>query len=214
MSDKKIGIIGAGRLGTAVAKLAIRAGYQVDIANSGDAKVLDLTLRVLLPEATAKPIHQLISTNNLILLAIPFGRYAQFSHDAFSDKLLIDATNYWAPTEGVIQAFVESKLSSSEFLQNYFVNAKIVKTLNHIAYSELWPDSALNTKDKRRAVALATDNEEARAVATQLVQDLGFDVVDFGAIKNGKHFQPDTKLFNVRYDKAAMKKVATLFLSY
>jgi 8-hydroxy-5-deazaflavin:NADPH oxidoreductase len=207
MPPKKIGIIGAGRLGMAIAKLADAAGYTVDITNSGDSNILQLTLDVLLPQAHVKPIEQLAADNTLLILAIPFGHYTQLTPHLFKDKILIDATNYWEPTEGLIPEFKSSNLTSSEFLQRYFKDAKIVKTLNHIAYSELWPDSALNTDSSRRAIAIAADDENARVAVSNFIEAIGFDTVNYGNLSNSGWYQPDTLLFNARYDKKKMQKI-------
>ena len=204
MANKKIGIIGAGRLGVALARLLQTAGYEVDIANSGDKTTLDLTLRVLLPGVHAKAINELVRDNEWIILALPFGRYKKLDASLFSAKVIIDATNYWEPTEGKIDELASSGLSSSEFLRQYFVDAHVIKTFNHIAYSELWEDSMLNVAAEARAVAFTADDVVLRQAAAKFIQNLGFEPVDFGSLANGKHFQPDTMLFNSRLSAAEM----------
>lgn len=206
MASKKIGIIGAGRLGVALAKLFQTAGYEVDIANSGDKITLGLTLRVLLPGVHAKTVDNLVRDNTQIILALPFGQYQQLPGQAFTGKIVIDATNYWEPTEGIIEEFADSGLSSSEFLQRYFLGARVVKTLNHIAYSELWDDSLLTGAIETRAMAVASDDDVARHEVTALVRAIGFEPVDFGALANGVYFQPDTILFNSRLSAVEMNQ--------
>lgn len=205
-ANKKIGIIGAGRLGVALAKLLQAANYDVEIANSGDKMTLDLMLRVLLPGVHAKKVDDLIRDNDRIILALPFGQYQQLSARDFVGKLVIDATNYWEPTEGVIEEFASSGLSSSEFLQGYFSGARIVKTFNHIAYSELWEDSTLAGAIDVRAMAVAADDSAARDEVTSLVRAVGFEPVSFGKLANGIYFQPDTALFNLRLSAAEMNR--------
>ena len=196
-----IGIIGAGRLGTALARRFSKSGYSVTIVNSKAPESLSLILKVLLPDVIAKPIPELVNTSDVIVLAIPLHEYVSLDPALFEGKVVIDAMNYWPPTEGVIDAF-SGDLSSSEVIQSYFADAHVVKSLNHIAYNELEQHTLpIGSKD-RRAIIFAGDDAGAKQTVSDLIDTIGFDPIDAGGLREGMKFQPDTSLFNTRYNAA------------
>lgn len=194
-----VGIIGAGRLGTAIARQSLNAGYNVAIANSRGPESLRLMLSVLLPGATAMDVPDLIAASDIIILAVPLNQYKTLAVNSLSGKIVIDAMNYWPPTEGDIVEFMTKGVTSSEYLQQYFSGARLIKTLNHVAYNELEEHSLPPDSNGRRAIALAGDDEDAKQQVESFINDLGFDPVDLGPLSHGKKFQPDTPLFNARY---------------
>ena len=195
-----IGIIGAGRLGTVIARQALAAGYHVTIANSKkDPTSLRFILSVLLPDAEPASVQSVIEQSDIVILAIPLNRYKQLPADLFAHKIVIDAMNYWPPTEGHIAEFDDESSSSSEYIQGYLPRATVVKTLNHIAYNEIEEHSLPKGDPERRAVLLAGDDVDAKRQVEQFIDDLGFDPVDLGGLKEGKKFQTGTKLFNTRF---------------
>lgn len=203
-----IGIIGAGRLGTAIARQSLKVGYTVSIANSRGPDSLALLLEVLLPGATALAIQELVQKSDIIILAIPLNKYSVLDPLLFRGRIVIDAMNYWPPTEGEIPEFMNDQVTSSEYLQQYFMGARLVKTLNHVAYSEIEAHSLPTAHPQRRAIALAGDDADAKAIVAGFIDTLGFDVVDLGALKQGSQFQPDTALFNARLTKVEIRQLS------
>ncbi|MDB5160533.1 MAG: coenzyme F420-dependent oxidoreductase [Candidatus Saccharibacteria bacterium] len=199
MPKSKLGIIGSGRLGTAIARQSSKAGYEVRIANSRGPESLGLMLSVLLPGVIAGTVGGVIEQSDIIVLAIPLNQYKTLKPELFAAKVVIDAMNYWPPTEGAIKEFMNEEVTSSEYIQHYLKGAHVVKTLNHIAYNELEEHNLPAGDPKRRAMVLAGDDKEAKTVVSELIDAIGFDPVDLGELKNGKKFQPDTSLFNARY---------------
>ncbi len=199
MPKPKIGVIGSGRLGTAIARQGSKAGYEVRIANSRGPESLGLMLSVLLPGVVAGTVDEVIGQSDVIVLAIPLNQYKTLKPELFAEKIVIDAMNYWPPTEGAIEEFMNENVTSSEYIQQYLKNARVVKTLNHIAYNELEQHHLSAGDPKRRAMVLAGDDRTAKTVVSELIDAIGFDPVDLGELKNGRKFQPDTKLFNARY---------------
>ena len=199
MTKPNIGIIGSGRLGTAIARQSSRAGYIVRIANSRGPESLALMLSVLLPGVIARTVEDVIAESDVIVLAIPLNQYKTLAPELFVGKIVIDAMNYWPPTEGAIEEFMNKDVTSSEYIQKYLAGARLVKTLNHIAYNELDEHTLPAGDPKRRAMVLVGDDKDAKKAVAALINDIGFDPVDLGELRSGRKFQPDTPLFNARY---------------
>jgi predicted dinucleotide-binding enzyme len=164
-------------------------------------------LGVLLPGAVALTVKDVIHNSDIIILAIPLNKYSVLDPDWLADKIVIDAMNYWPPTEGEIPEFMNEQVTSSEYLQQYFDKARIVKTLNHVAYNEIEEHSLPLAHPQRRAIALAGDDVVAKKQAEHFIDTLGFDTIDLGELKQGSKFQPDTKLFNARLTKAEVEQI-------
>lgn len=205
-SKLAIGIIGAGRLGTAIARQSLAAGHAVRIANSRGPESLKLMLSVLMPNAVAAEVDVVIKESDIIVLAIPLNQYKTLPPALFAGKIVIDAMNYWPPTEGDIPEFMDENVTSSEYIQQYLKDACVIKTLNHVAYNELEEHSLPPSDPKRRAIAMVGDSADAKKQAAQFIDSLGFDAIDLGGLKHGNKFQPDTKLFNARLTKAEIEQ--------
>lgn len=208
----KIGIIGAGRLGTALARQSLTAGYEVRISNSRGPESLELLLSVLLPGAIAATVDETIIKSDIVILALPLRQYKTLTPKLLAGKIVIDAMNYWAPVEGNIVEFTNAIITSSEMVQQYLPQAIVVKTLNHIAYNEIEEHALPNQTHDRRAVGMAGDDTEAKQQIMTYVDTLGLAAVDVGPLKNGAYLQPDTRLFNVRMAADVMSAQVAAFI--
>lgn len=209
-TNPTIGIIGAGRLGTAIARQALDAGYVVRITNSRGPDTLKLMLNVLLSGAQAATLEAVVKDSDIIVLAIPLNQYKTLVPQLFAGKIVIDAMNYWPPTEGAIPEFMDENITSSEYIQQYLKDAYVVKTLNHVAYNEIEEHSLPSAHPKRRAIAIAGNHADAKKQVEQFINSLGFDPIDLGDLSSGSKFQPDTKLFNARLMKTEIEQIATV----
>ncbi len=205
--NPKIGIIGAGRLGTALARVSARSGYDVALINSRGPESLKLQLQIILPGVKAMDIHELVKWADIIILAVPLRQYRTLPLDEISGKILVDAMNYWSPVDGQVAEFDAYAGSSSELVAQTIPGARVVKTLNSIAYNELEEHALTSGDKKRRAVAVAGDDNDAKVTIGTFIDSIGFDSVDVGSLKKGVLFQPDTTLFNARLGAHEMRAI-------
>lgn len=209
MSNQKpvIGILGAGKLGTVVAQLALKAGYTVYIAGSGAVEKIKLSVEVITPGAIAVTAEEAIKNSDIVILALPLSKYRNLPVDALQHKLVIDATNYWWEVDGKMPD-LEQWASSSEMVQAFLPTSRVVKAISHIGYHNLLDDARPAGTPDRKAMAIAgNDLHDTQRVAT-LVADLGFDPVLIGTLAEGRKLEPGSPLFGASVDAATLRKLA------
>jgi 8-hydroxy-5-deazaflavin:NADPH oxidoreductase len=203
-----IGILGAGRVGTAVARQALKAGYEVKIATAKPAEQIAMIVEIVTPGAVAVEAAEAASAD-LVVVAVPLHRYRTLDPALLTGKTVIDAMNYWAPTDGEIDDFEGDPRTSSEIIQDHLDGAAVVKSLNHIGYHELEEDGQPAGTPGRRALALAGDHEDAKALVAGFLDRLGYDPVDAGPLAAGRAFQPGTQIFNGSHTAAQLEELLT-----
>lgn len=208
---KKIGILGAGKLGTVLGQLALKAGYQVYIAGSGSPEKIALTVEVLLPGAEALTAKEVTEKTDIIALALPLGKYQTLSVEQLAGKLVIDAMNYWWEVDGQRADLTDVISSSSELVQNYLKKSIVVKAFNHMGYHDLYDEAKPKNQAGRKAIAIVGDRQEAIQKVATVVDDFGFDPLNEGALSQGIRMEPGSPVFgaNLRYDE--LKKQLDIF---
>jgi 8-hydroxy-5-deazaflavin:NADPH oxidoreductase len=197
--DRRLGIVGAGRVGTTIARAAIAAGYDVAISGSGAPDRIALIVDVLAPGARAVSTDEVVGFADLIVLAVPMHRFRELPRDLFAGKILIDAMNYWEEIDGVDQELATAPSGTSVVVQDRFPSARVVKSLNHITYYQFDADRRPHGAPGRIAIAAAGDDRAAVAAVMQLIDRLGFDAVDAGPLAAGLALEPNRSVFGASY---------------
>jgi 8-hydroxy-5-deazaflavin:NADPH oxidoreductase len=203
----KIGILGAGKAGTSIARAALAAGDQVAIAASGDPERIRLIVDVLMPGAVATTAADAVRDADLVVLAVPLHRFRAVDPALLDGRVVVDVMNYWEPIDGRIPELEDAPDGTSVLVQRAFPGARIVKSLNHLGYHELEEDARPAGAPERRAVAAASDDADALATVLALVDRIGFDPVDAGPLARGVALEPGSPLFGAAFDRAAFEAV-------
>jgi 8-hydroxy-5-deazaflavin:NADPH oxidoreductase len=195
----KIGIIGAGNIGAAAAKLFIKAGHEIAIANSRSAETLQELVKNLGAKATAVSIEEAANFGEIVLIAIPFGKYETLPSNTFHGEIVIDAGNYYPNRDGNFAEIDSGATTSSELVAAHLHGARYVKGFNTIYFVHLAEQGDVNLPlEKRRAIFIAGDDSVAKETVAKLIEEIGFAAVDTGFLKEGgKLQQPGTKIYNL-----------------
>ena len=191
----RLAVLGAGHVGPVIARLAIKAGYPVDIATSGDPDDIALITELVIPGAQPRWASDAVADADIVVLAIPLHRFLDIDPALLDGKLVVDAMNYWPVSDGVLEPF-EGR-GSSEVVARRLAGSAVVKALNHIGYHELEDRARPAGAPDRRAAGVAGDDPEAVATIAGLVDRIGYDPVRLESLRAGRVLQPGGPVFGV-----------------
>ncbi len=209
VDELRLGIVGAGKLGTTLARAAVAAGYDVAISGSGPADDIGLTVDVLAAGAHAATVDEVVRHADIIVLAVPTHRFRELPRDLFAGKIVVDAMNYWEPVDGDDPELTTSPDGTSTIVQERFPAARVVKSLNQLGYHQLEEHRRPKGAPDRIAIGAAGDDRPAVKKVMRLLDRLGFDPVDAGPLKNGLALEPDGSPIAATYSADELSKLVS-----
>src|SRR5690606_25588310 len=150
-----VAVLGVGRVGTAIARALLDAGYRVLVAASGDPERIAPIARIVAPGAEPRWAKEAIADADLVVLSIPLHRVPDLDPAPLAGKIVIDGMNYWPPVDGVIPVFEDAPHGSSSVVQDLLTGSRVVKTFNHTGYHDLEPDRRPPEHPERLGLAVA-----------------------------------------------------------
>lgn len=201
MTNTTIGIIGAGKLGTTLARLGTQRGFTINIGSRHSVQDLKWVIDTMAPGAITMSTPDVIKHSDIIILAIPLSHYRDLDSAALAGKIVLDATNYWKEVDGTVNTISSMKESSSEVIQAYLADSLVAKAFNHMGYHDIEIEVDRHP-EVRRAMAYATDHDEIRPVVEAVLTQFGFDPLDLGPLRFGLYLEPGSPLFGEAIPRA------------
>ena len=212
-----IGFIGAGQIGSQLARLSVTKGYDVVVSNSRGPETLSALVEELGPRARAGTALEAARSGDIVVVSVPLKSYRAVPVEPLAGKVVIDTNNYYPQRDGHIRELDDESTTTAELLQAHLPTSKVVKAFNHIYASELTTQGQAAGTKNRRAMVIVGDDPAARATVSRLIDQFGFDTLDAGPLKEGWRIQRDTPGYGprrtveeLRRDLAAAKRYAQM----
>src|SRR5205807_8565079 len=169
-----IGLIGAGHIGSQVARLAVAHGHQVVISNSRGPETLAGLVAELGPNARAATTVDAAKAGDIVVVTVPLKNYRSVPAAPLAGKIVIDTNNYYPDRDGHIPELDNESTTTAELLQAHLPTSKVVKAFNHIYAAHLTTDGKPAGTTNRRALVIAGDDQTAKATVAHLIDQFGF----------------------------------------
>ncbi|MBT2495248.1 NAD(P)-binding domain-containing protein [Microbacterium sp. ISL-59] len=193
-----LGIIGAGHIGSQVARVAVANGYDVVIANSRGPETLADLVKELGPRAKAATAEDAAAAADVAVVTVPLGAIDALPAAQLAGKIVLDTNNYYFERDGHIEALDKGETTTSELVQRALPDSKIAKAFNQILAADITTDGKPAGDPDRRALATAGDDAEAVAFVTRFYDEAGFDTVNVGPLSESWRVERDRPAYVVR----------------
>ncbi len=203
----KISIIGAGNIGGNLARLLVKSGNDVALANSRGPASLQNFVDELGPRLHSETLDKVITYSDLIILSIHWRLIDTLPVFEASGKIIVDTTNPYKDDGTIFD--LGDDISSSKVIK-HFPGGKVVKAFNTIWFKHLAENG--NTKlppEDRRVIPIAGDDADAKMRVSKLIEEIGFGPLDTGSLREGSHLQGVT---GVLYNRELTVKEASIII--
>lgn len=200
----KIGMIGAGHIGSTLALHFVRVGHDVAVSNSRGPESLAGLVEEIGGSIRAVTAQEAAEFGQIVVVTIPYGRYTELPTEPLRDKLVIDTCNYYPERDGHDAELDDDRTTSSEKIRAH-TGSNLVKAFNAIHWQNLRDRARGKGEPGRLAIPMSGTDAEAKAVVSGLIRDIGFDPVDAGDLDSGgRTHQPGTRLYGAELSAAEM----------
>jgi predicted dinucleotide-binding enzyme len=200
-----LGIIGAGHIGSQVARAAIAHGYDVVIANSRGPETLADLVSELGPKARAATASDAAASADVAMVTVPFRAYRDIPVEPLAGKIVLDSNNYYWERDGRVDELDRGEATVSGLLQAHLPTSKVVKAFNHIVSGDITTDGTPAGSPDRRALATASDHPDAVAWVTRFYDQLGFDTVDTSPLSESWRIERDRPAYGARQNAEELR---------
>jgi predicted dinucleotide-binding enzyme len=205
----KIGIIGTGDIGGALARHWARAGHELVISSRHPDQLRPLA-QELGPKVRVGTPKEAAAFGEVVLVSVPYHATAQVGRDyaaELEDKVVLDTGNPYPSRDGEM-AVRDRERGTGVASKEYLPNTRLVRAFNAINAGPLANEAF--RKPERIGIPLASDHADALKIAAQLVDDAGFDPVVVGPLSRAKEFDYGTPVYVQSYSAAKIRELLKL----
>ena len=177
-----IGILGSGHVGNNLAKAAIAHGYDVVLSNTQGPDSLSGLIKELGPHASAATPAEAAGAGDFAIVAIPLATIGQVPVGPLAGKVVICTINYFPKPYGHVPEIDNGTTTAPGLLQAHLPESRVVRAFSMINAAEMSGDGHPPGDPRRRALALAGDDQAAKRLVAGLYDEFGFDAVDIGGL--------------------------------
>lgn len=201
----RMGIIGAGHIGSALARGLVDRGYEVAISNSRGPETLSDLATELGTTARATTAAEAATFGDWVVVTVPLKALDALPVEQLAGKTVVDTNNYYWERDGHIAELDEKRTTTSQMLQDRLPRSTVVKGFNHIMASQILTDGSPAGTENRRALATSSDSEEAVSLITALYDEFGFDTVNIGPLADSWRVERDQPAYVTRQNAAELR---------
>ena len=181
-----VGILGAGEIGSTLGKLLTQAGHEVMLSSRHpEARVREAAAL----GCGIGTLEEAGTFGEIVIAALPLSALGEIPVKTLAGKVVIDTMNYYPARDGAIAAFDEYRATTSERVAQQLNGARVVKAFSAILAYDLPREERPTVEGGRRALPIAGDDEEAKALVAALHAQLDFDVIDTGSLADSWRFE-------------------------
>ncbi len=199
----KIGILGAGLIGGALAKLAVDRGHDVMISSRHPDTLAEFAAEIGCGTGT---LDQAAAFGDLCVLAVPLMALDSLPASALADKVVIDAMNYYPERDGAITSLDERTITTSELVAARLPGARLVKAFNAILARDLPDDARIPVGSGCRALPIAGNDKEANRTVAELHEAFGFESLDTGPLADSWRFERAKPAYCIPFDRNGLQR--------
>lgn len=200
-----VGIIGAGHIGSTLATGLVARGYDVVIANSRGPETLADLVGKLGGKARAATASEAADAADWAIVTVPMTALPSLPAAELAGKIVLDTCNYYWERDGHIPELDEKKTTSSQLIARTLPGAKVAKAFNHIMSTDILVDGTPAGTPDRRALATASDDQDAAAFVTALYDEFGYDTVNVGPLAESWRLERDQPAYVVRQNAGELR---------
>ncbi len=204
----KIGIVGAGQIGGALAATLVSTGHEVQVANSRGPE----TLGDVAADTGATPVSSadVVQGKDLVVVTIEQYRVPELVEAAIfagvpAETIVIETNNYYPRERDGAIAAIEEGLTESAWVSDQ-IGRPVIKVFNNIYFKHLRERGQAAGTPGRIALPVAGDDDQSKRVVLSLVDALGFDAVDAGTLAESWRQQPGTPVYGTDLDAAGVRE--------
>jgi predicted dinucleotide-binding enzyme len=205
-----IGIIGAGEVGSQIARAAIANGYEVVIANSRGPETLKQLVDELGPSARAATAAGAAAAGHFVVVAVPLKLVNDMPVGELAGKIVLDTNNYMIWRDGHYPMIDSGQKTVYELRQEQISGSKVVQAFTHIQAPRITTAGQPARAPRRLALPVSSDFPEAVQLVTRLYDQFGFDTVDNSPLSQAWRSAPGQPAWSALQHQTRAELVANL----